>query len=159
MSRMMHRARIAVVWLSAILSFLILCLWSYTSTVDNLRLTVWPSLELTVNIQSGRMEWERTYAFKEEIPILQFNAAPIPAQRIVPRLQTVLGFGFASGLEKGYSSTDPQDNTIQLADYWILIIPLWSVLLIVASPFVLWLIRWNRSRKANTVGFAVSTSQ
>jgi hypothetical protein len=158
-----RRLRQIAICLSAAFTFFTLCLWSWTSVIDSLRLSVWQPLDLSVNVQRGRMEWERTYALKGEIPSAQFHAAPIPPQRVVPRVQTFLGFGFSSGHERGYANyepgSDPNRGVVRLADYWILVIPLWPILLLVSGPSVLWLIRWYRHPRRIKVGFELIAAE
>jgi hypothetical protein len=152
------RLKPAIVIASAVLSFGLLCLWSYTALIDNLRVSVWSAGHLTVNVQRGRMEWRRVYALKNEIPAASYTQAPIPPQRIVPNPPvTVLGFWYSSGHEMAFSM--PDDDKVRLVDYWLLVIPLWFVLAIVSVPWALWLYRWYRRTRAHRVGFDLTVPQ
>ena len=72
-------------------------------------------------------------------------------------------FGFSSGHERGYADykpgSDPNRGVVRLADYWILVIPLWPILLLVSGPFALWLTRWYRRSRQNQAGFEVVAAQ
>lgn len=81
---------------SVVFTFGLLCLWSWTTVVNNIRLLVCQSLNRSVNIRQGEVVWERTCRFKHEIPTAQFIAAPLPPQRVIPKPVPMLGFAFSS---------------------------------------------------------------
>ena len=148
------RLKRALVIPSALLSFGVMCLWSYTSTIDNFRVGVWSDWNLNLNVHRGRMEWTRAYAFAAPVPYAEWSRWPPPPRRIDPNPTTILGFWYSSGHQTGYMGPE-RDGLVRPADYWLLIIPLWFVLGVVSAPWVLWLWRWyGRSRRGRT-GFEV----
>jgi hypothetical protein len=143
-----------IIWLSAALTFFILCVWAWTVVIDNLRLSVWQPWGLSVNIHTGRVDWERIYEFGGDVPAAQYWATPPPPP---PQAHSVLGFSFSRGHQAGILNyepgTDPNQGVVKLARYWRLAIPLGPILIFVVLPFCVWFISWYRRLRQNKVGF------
>jgi hypothetical protein len=148
----MRRARLksAIVITSAVLSFGVMCLWSYTSTVDNLLLSVLEDAALSVNVRDGRMEWRRVAVRSERLPRTPDTAYPRAG---IPQPRTRFGFAFTSGSAYWFRN-HPGD--LRQVDYWQLAIPLWLLLAIVSAPWIVWLWRWYRRTRQARVGFEVA---
>ena len=117
---------------SAILTLgcLLVWVWSYFSSVGLFSLP----FDTDARIRLGSVEWRHTYALKVPIPARDWPGDPIPPRRIVPKVKTFAGFGFSAGHEHGYVYPWSSES-VQPAEYWILLTPMWCFLVFLGSPW------------------------
>ncbi len=101
--------------------------WSYHESIGMFALP----FDTDVRIDRGVIHWRHTYEYSlESVPAVAWRRRPIPAARIVPSPPTRPVFRFSSGHEMGHVLPS---GRIQPVKYWLLLTPLWFLLLVFAA--------------------------
>ena len=134
-----------VVGLSAVLTLgcVLLWFWSYFSSIGMFSLP----RDSDARIRQGIVRWRHTYAWKAPIPEHEWPGDPIPPHRIVPEVDTIAGFGFSAGHERGYVRPQPSVEGVQPGVYWILLTPLWCFFILLAFPWAVFVVRRTRNQQ------------